>query len=127
MRLVLDAMGGDHAPADAVEGSVLFAREHPEHEGVLVGDSSRVRTDLPRTGAPGKLHLHHASEVVEMDDSPSAFRRKKDFSLQVGFELVRDGRVSALVSAGNSGAVMAGALLVLGRLPGVGRPAIVTR
>ncbi|MDY7229924.1 phosphate acyltransferase PlsX [Hyalangium rubrum] len=126
MRLVLDAMGGDHAPAAAVEGGVLFAREHPEHEVVLVGDSLRVRTHLPRTGAPGNLHLHHASQVVEMDDSPSAFRRKKDSSLQVGFELVRAGEASALVSAGNSGAVMAGALLVLGRLPGVDRPAIAT-
>lgn len=127
MRLVLDAMGGDHAPAAAVEGGVLFAREYPGHEVVLVGDSSRVREHLARTGTPGNLHLHHASEVVEMDEhASSAFRRKKDSSLRVGFELVRDGEASALVSAGNSGAVMAGALLVLGRLPGVERPAIAT-
>jgi glycerol-3-phosphate acyltransferase PlsX len=126
VRLVLDAMGGDFAPAAAVEGGVLFAREHPEHEVVLVGDSARVRTLLERMGAPGNVHLHHASEAVEMEDSPSAFRRKKDSSLRVGFELVREGQASALVSAGNSGAVMAGALFVLGRLPGVDRPAIAT-
>jgi glycerol-3-phosphate acyltransferase PlsX len=126
VRLVLDAMGGDHAPAAAVEGGVLFAREHPEHEVVLVGDLPRVRAPLERTGVPSNVRLHHASEVVEMDDSPSAFRRKKDSSLQVGFQLVREGEASALVSAGNSGAVMAGALLVLGRLPGVDRPAIAT-
>ncbi len=126
MRLVLDAMGGDHAPAATVEGGVLFARAHPEHTLVLVGESSRVRAQLERTGVPGNVQLHHASEVVEMDDSPSALRRKKDSSLRVGFELVREGQASALVSAGNSGAVMAGALFVLGRIPGVERPAIAT-
>jgi glycerol-3-phosphate acyltransferase PlsX len=82
---------------------------------------------LSRASAPGNIHLHHASEVVEMDEhATAAFRRKKDSSLRVGFELVRDGEASALVSAGNSGAVMAGGLLVLGRLPGVDRPAIAT-
>ncbi|XXF80501.1 phosphate acyltransferase PlsX [Myxococcaceae bacterium GXIMD 01537] len=127
MRLVLDAMGGDHAPGAIIDGGVLFAREHPEHEVVLVGDATRVREPLERAGAPGNVRLHHASEVVEMDEHASAaFRRKRDSSLRVGFELVRDGEASALVSAGNSGAVMAGGLLVLGRLPGVERPAIAT-
>jgi glycerol-3-phosphate acyltransferase PlsX len=127
VRLVLDAMGGDHAPQAVIDGGVLFAREHPEHEVVLVGDATRVREPLARARAPGNVHLHHASEVVEMDEhATAAFRRKKDSSLRVGFELVRDGHASALVSAGNSGAVMAGGLLVLGRLPGVERPAIAT-
>lgn len=127
MRLVLDAMGGDHAPGAVIEGGVLFAREHPEHEVVLVGDATRVSEPLASAQPPGNVHFHHASEVVEMDEHASAaFRRKKDSSLRVGFELVRDGEASALVSAGNSGAVMAGGLLVLGRLPGVERPAIAT-
>jgi glycerol-3-phosphate acyltransferase PlsX len=126
VRLVLDAMGGDHAPQAIIDGGVLFAREHPEHEVVLVGDATRVREPLARASAPGNVHLHHASEVVEMDEHATAIRRKKDSSLRVGFELVRDGEASALVSAGNSGAVMAGGLLVLGRLPGVDRPAIAT-
>jgi glycerol-3-phosphate acyltransferase PlsX len=127
VRLVLDAMGGDHAPQAIIDGGVLFAREHPEHEVVLVGDAARVREPLSRASAPGNVRLHHASEVVEMDEhATAAFRRKKDSSLRVGFELVRDGEASALVSAGNSGAVMAGGLLVLGRLPGVERPAIAT-
>jgi glycerol-3-phosphate acyltransferase PlsX len=128
MRLVLDAMGGDHAPEAPVEGALLFAREHPEHEVVLVGDLARVREPLARAGgAPGNVRLHPASEVVEMDDDAlSAIRRKKDSSLRVGFELVRRGEADALVSAGHSGAVMAGALLVLGRIPGVVRPAIAT-
>src|SRR5690606_7168068 len=114
MRLVLDAMGGDHAPGANIEGGVLFAREHPEHEVVLVGDVARVREPLARAGPPANVSLHHASEVVEMDEHASAaFRRKKDSSLRVGFELVRGGDASALVSAGNSGAVMAGGMLVL--------------
>ncbi|NTX08478.1 phosphate acyltransferase PlsX [Myxococcus sp. CA051A] len=125
MRLVLDAMGGDHAPGAPVEGGVLFARAHPEHEVVLVGDTARVTPHLGRGLPPPNLRVHHASEVVEMDDHAStAFRRKRDSSLRVGFELVRDGHGDALVSAGNSGAVMAGGLMTLGRLPGVERPAI---
>jgi glycerol-3-phosphate acyltransferase PlsX len=125
MRLVLDAMGGDHAPASPVEGAVLFCRAHPDQEVVLVGDRERVSPLLGRGRPPANLHLHHASEVVEMDEhATSAFRRKRDSSLRVGFELVRDGKADALVSAGNSGAVMAGGLLTLGRLPGVERPAI---
>lgn len=127
MRLVLDAMGGDQAPGVNIEGSVLFAREHPEHEVVLVGDAARVREPLARADPPRNVILHHASEVVEMDEQAStAFRRKKDSSLRVGFELIRDGQASALVSAGNSGAVMTGGLFVLGRLPSIERPAIAT-
>ena len=125
MRLVLDAMGGDHAPDAVVEGGVLFARAYPGHELVLVGDATRVRPVLERAGAPANVQLHHASEVVEMDDPASAaFRRKRDSSLRVGFALVRKGEASALVSAGNSGAVMAGGMMTLGRIPGVERPAI---
>jgi len=125
MRLVLDAMGGDYAPGAPVEGGVLFARAHPEHEVVLVGDTARVTPLLGRGLPPPNLRVHHASEVVEMDDhAATAFRRKRDSSLRVGFELVKDGHGDALVSAGNSGAVMAGGLMTLGRLPGVERPAI---
>ncbi|MFP2910356.1 phosphate acyltransferase PlsX [Pyxidicoccus sp. 3LFB2] len=125
MRLVLDAMGGDHAPAAPVEGALLFARAHPGHQVLLVGDQARVTPLLGRGRPPANLQVHHASEVVEMDEHASAaFRRKRDSSLRVGFELVREGRADALVSAGNSGAVMAGGLLTLGRLPGVERPAI---
>jgi fatty acid/phospholipid biosynthesis enzyme len=105
MRLVLDAMGGDHAPAAPVEGALLFAREHPAHEVVLVGDLARLREPLARAGGlPSNVRLHPASQVVEMEDHPiSAIRRKKDSSLRVGFELVRRGEAEALVSAGHSG------------------------
>ncbi len=125
MRLALDAMGGDHAPGPVVEGAILFAREHPEHEVVLVGHEGRVREFLDAQPKLPNVSLHHASEVVEMGEHAAAsIRKKKDSSLRVCFELIKQGKAQAMVSAGNSGAVMAGALLVLGRIAGVERPAI---
>jgi len=124
VRLALDAMGGDHAPAAIVEGGLLFAREYPQHHLVLVGNERRVREGLLLAPTPRNVSIHHASEVVEMDDQASAsIRTKRDSSMRICFELIRGGEVSAMVSAGNSGAVMAGALLVLGRIPGIERPA----
>jgi phosphate acyltransferase len=125
VRLALDAMGGDHAPAAAVEGAHLFARENPEHEVILVGRQDGVRPVLDHLAPLANLTVQHASEVVEMDEQAGAsIRKKKDSSLRACFELIREGKAHAMVSAGNSGAVMAGALLVLGRIEGVERPAI---
>lgn len=125
MRLALDAMGGDHAPANVVEGAVLYARQFPADEVLLVGHQDQVREHLGAHGALGNLRVHHASEVVEMGDhAAAAIRKKRDSSLRVCFELVKRGDAQAMVSAGNSGACMAGALLVLGRVKGVERPAI---
>ncbi len=119
MRLALDAMGGDHAPEANLEGAALFARENPDVELVLVGDEARVRA--PRLT---NVRVRHATQVVAMDEhATAAIRKKKDSSLRVCFELLKAGEADAMVSAGNSGAVMAGALLVLGRIPGVERPA----
>lgn len=124
--IALDAMGSDHAPRAEVEGAILAAREY----GVavqLVGIEAAVRQELKR-------HRHEklpievvpATEVVTMTDSPSqAFRRKKDSSLHVAARLVRDGRADALVSAGNTGAVMTVARFVIGTLPSVDRAALV--
>lgn len=122
-------MGGDFAPAVAVEGAVLFARESPHHHVVLVGDAARVHAHLAalaqKAATPDNLSVHHTSEVVEMTDhAGAAIRAKRDSSLRVAFELVRDRKADAVVSAGHSGAAMAAALLVLGRLPSVERPAI---
>ncbi len=128
MRIVLDAMGGDHAPAVVVEGAVQAARESG-HEIVLVGDEARVRPllarhigDGSRSGLP--ISLVHASQTIEMEEHTLAVKQKKDASLNVGMRLVRDGQADALVSAGNSGAVMAAALFQLGRIHGIGRPAL---
>src|SRR5262245_39295913 len=118
--VALDAMGGDAAPGPELAGAVAAARTR-RIDVVAVGDEPRMRDGLGRLGgAPGGLRLVHASEVVTMADHPGqAFRKKKDSSLRVAVELVERGEASAVVSAGNSGAVLAAGLFVLGRLPGV--------
>jgi phosphate acyltransferase len=121
--IAVDAMGGDHAPAPEVAGAIAAARGGIEV--VLVGDEPRLRAALG--GRVERVKIRHASEVVAMDDHPAqAFRAKRDSSLRVAFELVKTGEVDAVVSAGNSGAALAHAVLVLGRLGGVERPGIVT-
>ncbi|NNN04244.1 MAG: phosphate acyltransferase PlsX [Acidimicrobiaceae bacterium] len=119
LPIALDAMGGDHAPGDIIEG----ARRAVDEYGLdvtLVGVPERM-------GDPRGLEVVSCSEVIEMADEPGAsVRQKKDSSLVRAAELVRDGRASAMVSAGNTGATMASALLRIGRLPGVVRPCIAT-
>jgi len=125
--VAVDAMGGDHAPGAIVQGAINAARKG--RPVILVGPEARVREELLRHRAGHQLpiELHPAAEVIEMDDHPGqAMRRKKDNSIRVCFELVASGRAGAMVSAGNSGAVMAGAILVLGRPAGVERPAIIS-
>src|SRR5512146_3221964 len=125
MRVAVDAMGGDNAPAVEVEGTVAAVREF----GIpvtLVGDTERLRLELAKHDVAGlDISLHHASEVVEMHDSPSdAIRKKKDSSIRVTFELVKSGEAEAAVSAGNSGATMAAGMFALKRIAGIERPAI---
>ena len=123
--VVVDAMGGDHAPEAVVEGAVAAARELSIPV-TLVGDRDVINHELGRKAAAGlPINVRHASQIVEMDDSPvEALRRKRDSSIRVGFQLVKSGEADAFVSAGNSGAVMAAAVMLLGNLPGVDRPAI---
>src|SRR5437870_9765197 len=123
--IALDAMGGDLAPAATVEGALRAHRERG-HQVVLVGDEARLRGGLRRLGAgESELRVHHASEVVEMGEHPGqALRRKKDSSIRVCFDLCKSGEAAGMVSAGNSGAVLAGGLFVLGRLEHVDRPCI---
>lgn len=125
--VVLDAMGGDHAPAAPVEGAVLAAREFgiPIY---LVGREEEVRAELTRHNHAGlPLTLVPAGETIGMDEQPSlAVRRKRDSSIVVGMRLVKEGKARAFVSMGNTGAVMAAALFHLGRIKGVKRPALAT-
>ena len=124
MKIAVDAMGGDHGPAVVVEGAVAAARELGVSV-VLVGDKAAIERELTRLGASSGLEIRHASQVVGMGESPSqALRRKRDSSLRIAAELVRDGEASAFVSAGNTGAAMAVAMFVVGVLRGVDRPAI---
>lgn len=129
MRTVaVDAMGGDHAPGPEVEGAVAAVRERIARV-VLVGDEARLREELGRHGAGALegLTIRHASEVIRMEDHPAvAAKGKKDSSMRVAFDLAKEGAVDAVVSAGNSGAVLACGLFVMRRLPGVERPGIVT-
>jgi len=123
--IALDAMGGDAGPAVNVEGGVAAARELGLGV-VLVGVQEEIKRHLDRHETRGlPVKVRHASEVVEMEESPSsALRKKKDSSIRVAVDLVRSGDADAVVSAGNTGAVMAITLVVLGPVPGVERPAI---
>jgi glycerol-3-phosphate acyltransferase PlsX len=125
MKIAVDAMGGDHGPAVVVEGAVAAVREFGASV-VLVGDRQAIEAELERLGARSLgLEVQHASEIVGMAESPSlALRRKRDSSLRVAAELVRDGKAAAFISAGNTGAAMAIAMFVIGVLRGIDRPAI---
>jgi glycerol-3-phosphate acyltransferase PlsX len=127
MRVAVDAMGGDNAPGVEVEGAVAAAREYGVSV-TLVGDSDRLRLELAKHDCSGlNISVTHASEVVDMHDSASdAVRKKKDSSIRVAFDLVRNGEADAVVSAGNSGATMAVGMFVLKRLSAIDRPAIAT-
>lgn len=125
MKIAVDAMGGDHAPLEVIRGAVQASREM-DLPIVLVGREELLRDELRSLGVgDGKIEVVHASEVVEMCEVPGvAIRKKKHSSIRVGLNLVAEGKASAFVSAGNSGAVMAGALYVLRKIRGIDRPAI---
>jgi glycerol-3-phosphate acyltransferase PlsX len=126
-KIAVDAMGGDNSPAVEVAGAVAACREWG-CEVVLVGDTAQIQSELEKHTTDGlDIEIHHASEVVGMHDSPSdAIRKKKDSSIRVAFDLVKQGGASAVVSAGNSGAIMACGMFVFGRVKGIERPAIGT-
>jgi len=124
MRIVLDAMGGDHAPQVTVDGAVQAARELGV-EVILVGRREAIEAELAKYDTKGlSLPIVHASQVVEMEEHTMAVKEKRDSSMVVGMRLVKSGEADAFVSAGNSGAVMAAALFNLGRIKGVKRPAL---
>lgn len=125
MKIALDAMGGDLAPKAALEGAVTAARDF-QIEVVLVGDREVIARELSEYELGGlPITIEHAPETVAMDDSPlESVLAKPESSIHVGLDLVKRGKVDGFVSAGNSGAVMATAMAILGNLPGVDRPAI---
>ena len=124
MRIAVDAMGGDHAPDEIVRGALLYRSEGGTAELILVGREDVVRRALGTTQRDG-ITVTDAREVVGMDEHPSAaLRRRSDTSIGVATALVKRGEADAVVSAGNTGATMAAALLGLGRIPGIDRPAL---
>ena len=122
-KIAVDAMGGDHAPGVVVEGALLAAQELGV-EIVLVGQKEAVEQELARYSSAGAVEVVPASQVVAMHESPSSALRKKDSSMKVAFEMMKRGEVEAVVSAGNSGAMMATGMFVMGTLSEVDRPAI---
>ena len=127
MRVALDAMGGDHAPRNLVEGAVLALREYPRMSKLfLVGDEAAVTAELTRLRCDDpRVEVVHASQVVEMgEEGISAVRRKKDSSVSRAVDLVKHGKADAIVSAGHTGAAVAASTIKLRTLPGVERAGI---
>ena len=123
VRVAVDAMGGDHGPAEVVPGAVTYAKGRPDDIILLVGDENVIARIAP--DRPANVRIVHASQVIGMDEHPArALREKKDASILVAMDLVRRGEADAVVTAGHTGAGMAAAVLRLGRLRGVDRPAL---
>jgi phosphate acyltransferase len=127
MKIVVDAMGGDRAPAVVVEGAVQAARDLGL-EIILVGQGGAVQAELNKHDTAGlSLTLHHADEVIEMHEHPAAaVKTKKDSSMVVGMDLLKQREADAFFTAGNSGGALAAALFRLGRIRGIKRPALST-
>lgn len=128
MQIALDAMAGDHGPEELIAGALLATKQADLHVS-LVGDEKLLRKHLekiaPDAEATNVIKIVHSSQVVEMSEHPvDAIRKKKDSSVMVAFDLVRQGEADAVVSAGNSGATMAAGVRRLGRLKGILRPGI---
>lgn len=127
MRIALDAMGGDNAPAAIVDGAVEAAMEADgRFDLILVGRQDELERCISENGySTGNIEIVHAPDVISMSESPAtAIRRKREASIVVATRLHKEGRADAVVSAGNTGAAVASSLLSLGRMPGIDRPAI---
>ncbi|HHY05833.1 MAG TPA: phosphate acyltransferase PlsX [Clostridia bacterium] len=127
MKVVIDAMGGDHAPRAIVQGAIQALSLEQNLELILVGQNKTIKQCLPKKYDTERLSIYHCEEVITMDEHPAiAYRQKKDASITVATRLVKEKKGEAVISAGNTGAQMVAALFGLGRLPGIERPAIGT-
>ncbi|MCD8083097.1 MAG: phosphate acyltransferase PlsX [Clostridiales bacterium] len=124
VKIVVDAMGGDHAPGEIVKGAVDAVSRRDDIEVILVGRQDAVEKELDKCSCPkDRIRIVHASEVIETEEPPvNAIRTKKDSSIVVGMNLVKNGEADAFVSAGSSGAVLVGGQVIVGRIKGVERP-----
>jgi len=123
MRIAIDAMGGDRAPGMVIEGALIAARELKDIEIVLVGDSAQIEPLL--TEKLPNISIHHTVEMITSEDEPvKAVRRKKNASMVIAGRMVHEKQADAMISAGNTGALMATGLLVVGRMQGIERPAL---
>ena len=127
MKIIVDAMGGDHAPHAPVEGALEAVREYGVSV-ILVGRGEEILTVLRDKGMkelPAGVEIAHAGQIVDMDDNPAtAFKEKKDSSLSIGLNLLREGKGDAFVSAGSTGALLSAATLMVKRIKGIRRAAM---
>jgi len=124
VRIAIDAMGGDHAPEQIVKGVLDAAAAWTDTELLLVGDTAQIEAHMAGQ-KPSNVSIVHANDVIGPDDEPvKAVRRKKDASMVIAGRLVREGEADAMISAGNTGALMTTGLLVVGRIEGIERPAL---
>src|SRR3954454_5096868 len=127
MKIALDAMGGDFGPQNIVGGALLALKEYPRITKLyLVGDTPQIEAELKKPNCnEGRIEIHHATQVVEMNENAMhAFRRKKDSSINRAVDLVKHGQAEAVVSAGHTGAAVVATTIKLRTLPGVERPGI---
>lgn len=126
MRILVDAMGGDNAPDEIVRGCIDAVNESGGYDVLLIGDNKKInRIIKEKKFNNSRLKIVHAQEIITNEDLPTkAIRNKKDSSMVVGFNLLKEKKGDVFLSAGNSGALLAGALFILGRLEGVDRPAL---
>ncbi len=125
MKIILDGMGGDNAPLEIVKGAVE-ASSQIDHQIIITGIEDEINAELAKYNYDeSKIQVVHTSEVIENEDSPvKAIRRKTDSSMVKGLTMLKEGEGDLFISAGNTGAYMAGGLFILGRIPGIDRPAI---
>ena len=122
ITIALDAMGGDNAPSEICKGAYEACKKFDDIEIILTGDTERIKSCLQ---SHPRIHIEHATEIIDPDEHPAnAIRKKKDSSLRVAMEMVRRGDAQGCISAGSTGAIVAGGVLIVGRLEGIDRPAL---
>ncbi|MCL1941101.1 MAG: phosphate acyltransferase PlsX [Synergistaceae bacterium] len=127
MMIAIDAMGGDNAPHEICRGAVAACNEFEDISLALIGDSEQIKKCMEEAPASesSRISIVHAEERIEMDDHPTlSIRKKRRSSMRLAMEMVRSGEAQGVVSAGNTGAIVAGGVLVVGRLPSIDRPAL---
>lgn len=127
MLLALDAMGGDHGPSEICQGALLACQKHKDLDVALVGDQEKILPLIEEADSEirRRLHIVHTDEFIAMDESPAvAIRKKRKSSLRIAMEMVHHKEAQGCISSGNTGAIVAGGVLVVGRIPGIDRPGL---
>ncbi|MCL2767290.1 MAG: phosphate acyltransferase PlsX [Synergistaceae bacterium] len=127
LMISIDAMGGDNAPHEICKGAIAACKEYDDINITLVGDSEQIKKCIEENpiSENSRISIVHADERIEMDDHPTlSMRKKRRSSMRIAMEMVRSGEAQGVVSAGNTGAIVAGGVIVIGRLPSIDRPAL---